>query len=253
MSSIEFFSTEVNFESGRLIERIRSREFVVIATSICCCGTVRLQRDDIGAAVSLSHECIIFAMDGHFHPGDLEALQKLICPPKDDSDVEDDLPQAGARKLGPGDIGASSEPSSQDRVGPHAPLQGAGDDIWHPSEAVDTRGSQDHDPRKMPEYEMKFKQAVTAEDVYLGIGFKTPCTASCEWLSLLVKLPGETREEVELSVESEAIDVRSPRYRLHLPTPHPVDPNASSAKWHGDTATLEVTLRLARELDNVNF
>ncbi|XP_071629867.1 dynein axonemal assembly factor 6 [Temnothorax longispinosus] len=193
-------------------------------------------------------------MDDCFRPGNLEALQNLICPPKDDSDEEDDLPQAGARKLGPGDIGAPSDPSPSDRSGPHAPLQGAGDDIWHPSEAADTRSShQDYDPRKAPEYEMKFKQAVTAEDVYLGMGFKTPSTASCEWLSVLVKLPQETREEVELSVESEAIDVRSPRYRLHLPTPHPVDPNASSAKWHNDTSTLEVTLRLARELDNVNF
>lgn len=39
-------------------------------------------------------------MDGCFGPRDLEALQNLICPPKDDSDIEDDLPQAGARKLG---------------------------------------------------------------------------------------------------------------------------------------------------------
>ncbi|KYM76283.1 Uncharacterized protein CXorf41 [Atta colombica] len=194
-------------------------------------------------------------MDSYLSPTDLQALQNLICPSKD-SDSEDDLPQAGARKLGPGDIGASSDlsqDSSQNRSGPHAPLQSKSDDIWHPSEAVDTQSLQDYDPRESPEYEMKFKQAVTAEDVYLGMGFKTPSTASCEWLSVLVKLPQETREKVELSVESEAIDVRSPRYRLHLPTPHSVDPNASSAKWHSDTSTLEITLKLTRELDNVNF
>lgn len=69
---------------------------------------------------------------------------------------------------GPGDIGTPSNPS-QDHSGPHAPLRGAGDDIWHPSEAADTRSSQDYDPREAPEYEMKFKQAVTAEDVYLGV------------------------------------------------------------------------------------
>lgn len=39
-------------------------------------------------------------MEGCFNPTDLQALQNLICPPKDDSDAEDDLPQAGARKLG---------------------------------------------------------------------------------------------------------------------------------------------------------
>ena len=43
------------------------------------------------------------------------------------------------------------------------------------------------------------------------------------------------------------------RYRLHLPTPHPVDPNVSSAKWHTDTSTLEISLRLVRELDDINF
>lgn len=43
------------------------------------------------------------------------------------------------------------------------------------------------------------------------MGFKTPGTASCEWLSILIKLPAEIREKVELSVESEAIDLRSPK------------------------------------------
>ncbi|XP_076654213.1 dynein axonemal assembly factor 6 [Halictus rubicundus] len=66
-------------------------------------------------------------------------------------------------------------------------------------------------------------------------------------------MPQESRDKVELTVESEAIDVRSPRYRLHLATPHPVDPCTSSAKWHSDTSTLEVTLKLVRELDGVNF
>ncbi|XP_020294661.1 protein PIH1D3 [Pseudomyrmex gracilis] len=193
-------------------------------------------------------------MDGCFTSTDLKALQNLICPPKNDSDtnVDDDLPQMGARKLGPGDIDVTTD-SSEDHSGPYAPLQGANDDIWHPAEATDISSVQDYDSRNVPEYEMKFKQSVTAEDIYLGMGFKTSSTASCEWLSVLVKLPEETREKVELSVESEAIDVRSPRYRLHLPTPHTVDPNASSAKWHNDTSTLEVTLRLKRELDYVNF
>ncbi|XP_071856627.1 dynein axonemal assembly factor 6 isoform X2 [Bombus fervidus] len=191
-------------------------------------------------------------MDGCFGYHELKALQELINPLKNDSDSEDDLPQAGARKLGPGDIGTRNG-KFQDRSGPHAPLKAEADDIWHPSEAVAAQSTEAYDPRKVPEYEMKFKQAVTAEDVFLGMGFKTPGTASCEWLSVLVKMPQEVREKIELSVETEAIDVRSPRYRLHLETPHPVDPNASSAKWHSDISTLEVTLRLVRELDGVNF
>ncbi|CAK9811993.1 Dynein axonemal assembly factor 6 [Anthophora quadrimaculata] len=191
-------------------------------------------------------------MDGCFSYHDLKALQELISPPKNDSDSEDDLPQAGASKLGPGNIGVQNG-MPQSHVGPHTPLKAEADDIWHPSEAVAPQNPEAYDPREVPEYEMKFKQSVTAEDVFLGMGFKTPGSASCEWLSVFVKMPREVREKIELSVETETIDVRSPRYRLHLETPHPVNPNSSSAKWHSDTSTLEITLRLVRELDQVNF
>ncbi|XP_043275700.1 dynein axonemal assembly factor 6 isoform X2 [Venturia canescens] len=183
---------------------------------------------------------------------DIKALQQLVAPPKDDSDSEDDLPQAGARKLGPGDIGAPKG-TLQEHVGPHAPLKGDGDEIWHSSEINAAPKTEILDPRAVPEYEMKFKQSVSPEDVYLGMNFKTPGSASCEWLTVLVKLPGETREKVELSVESDFVDIRSPKYRLHLSTPHPVDPNASSAKWNVDHSTLEITLRMTRELDAINF
>lgn len=43
------------------------------------------------------------------------------------------------------------------------------------------------------------------------MGFKTPGSASCEWLTLGVKLPEENKDSIELSVESETIDIRSPR------------------------------------------
>ncbi|XP_053987312.1 dynein axonemal assembly factor 6 isoform X1 [Hylaeus volcanicus] len=196
-------------------------------------------------------------MDGCLGCQDIKALQNLISPPIDNSDSEDDLPQAGARKLcfsGPSDIGAQTVANgAPENAGPHGPLKEGPDDIWHPSEADKAQYSETCDPREVPEYEMKFKQAVSAEDVFLGMGFKTPSTASCEWLAILVKMPQESRDRVELTVESDAIDVRSPRYRLHLATPHPVDPSVSSAKWHTDVSALEVTLKLVRELDAVNF
>lgn len=43
------------------------------------------------------------------------------------------------------------------------------------------------------------------------MGFKTPGSASCEWLTLQVKLPGENIDDIELSVETETIDIRSKR------------------------------------------
>ncbi|KAF7996967.1 hypothetical protein HCN44_009109 [Aphidius gifuensis] len=191
-------------------------------------------------------------MADYFGFNEIKALEKLIIPEKDDTDSDDDdLPQAGAKKFGPGQIGPIK---NSNQIGPHASIDNTdSDDIWNNSEIKSSQTVELSDPRIQPEYEMKFKQSVTTEDVFLGMGFKTPGSASCEWLTLKVKLPGEDIDDIELSVETETIDIRSKRYRLHLPTPHPVDPNASSAKWHKDLSCLEINLRMTRELDKVNF
>ncbi|XP_014215057.1 protein PIH1D3 [Copidosoma floridanum] len=197
----------------------------------------------------------------------IKDLQQLFAVKKDqsDSDSDDDLRQRLSRKkIGPGSIGkpnaaaATSKSSSKESSSSSACKDGAKktevSDIWHSAELNATPDlSIIEDPRKVPEYEMKFKQSVGTEDIFLGMNLKTPSTASCEWLTLRVKLPSETREKIELSVESDVIDIRSPKYRLRLPTPFPVDPNGSSAKWHSDSDCLEITLKLSRELDNVNF
>lgn len=71
---------------------------------------------------------------------------------------------------GPGDIGAPKG-SSQDHAGPHASLKGEGDEIWHPSEITTAPTTEILDPRTAPEYEIKFKQSVSPEDVYLGVSW----------------------------------------------------------------------------------
>lgn len=191
-------------------------------------------------------------MDSPFGFKEIQALQNLIAPKKDDSDSDDDLRQNESRRKGDIDV-QKGIPS--DCKKPRDPLKGKNDDIWHPSEVSTavTSNLESNDPREVPEYDMKFKQTVKPEDIFLNMGFKTPGSASCEWLSISVKLPQEAQDKIELSVHSESIDIRSPRYRLHLPTPHQVDPNASNAKWHSSTCTLEINLRLLRELDDINF
>ncbi|KAI4491449.1 dynein axonemal assembly factor 6 [Polistes fuscatus] len=190
-------------------------------------------------------------MDSYFGYKELQALQNLLNPPKEDSDSEE-LYQNDVKRKGPGDIKVQKE-VPLDCVKPHAPLKKEDDDIWHSSEVSTHSNLEINDPRKVPEYEIKFKQSVKTEDIFLNMGFKTTGTASCEWITVLIKLPQEVQEKIELSVEPNAIDVRSPKYKLHLPTPHEVDPNASHAKWHNNVDTLEITLRLVRELDGINF
>jgi HSP20 family molecular chaperone IbpA len=66
-----------------------------------------------------------------------------------------------------------------------------------------------------------------------------------------VQLPGEARGQVNLAVTRERLDIRSPRYRLSLAMPHPVDPDSSRAEWLN--SALVVTLRMQRDFDFVNF
>ncbi|XP_001602178.2 protein PIH1D3 isoform X2 [Nasonia vitripennis] len=197
-------------------------------------------------------------MDG-FSYKEIKELQQLIAPPKDDSDSDSDdsenlRQRLSRRKIGPGDIAGKANVAPCASPKPAAAKSAeAPSDIWHPAEVSPIADLQSEDPRELPEYEMKFKQALGTEDIFLGMNLKTPATASCQWLTLRVRLPGEKRERLELSVESNVVELRSPRYRLQLPTPFPVDPNGSSAKWHPDSDCLEISLKLSRELDDVNF
>ncbi|KAG7311446.1 hypothetical protein JYU34_002488 [Plutella xylostella] len=107
--------------------------------------------------------------------------------------------------------------------------------------------------RRAPEYTMNYQQAVTAEDVFLQIGHKTPSTASCENLKVRIKMPGDKMENIDLAVDKSSVTVDSSQYHLKLPLPHGIDPDASKANWDSSEETLILTLKLDREFDFVNF
>lgn len=56
-----------------------------------------------------------------------------------------------------------------------------------------------------------FKQAVSAEDVFLGLGRKNPTSACCQELVVKVKLPNENFKDVELDVTETFLECRTPR------------------------------------------
>ena len=58
----------------------------------------------------------------------------------------------------------------------------ASKEIWTADEVEEKSPYEYDDPRPQPEYDMVFRQAVGAEDVFLGMGNKNPTTASCEEL-----------------------------------------------------------------------
>ncbi|XP_034829011.1 dynein axonemal assembly factor 6 [Maniola hyperantus] len=107
--------------------------------------------------------------------------------------------------------------------------------------------------RKTPAYTMNYLQSVSAEDVFLQMGPKTPSSASCENLVVKIKMPGDKKENVHLSVDTSCVTINSSRHHLRLPLPHDINPDTSRATWDTEEETLILTLKLEREFDFVNF
>ena len=79
----------------------------------------------------------------------------------------------------PGSIGPQSTSTPSTSLGPSTSK-----DSKVETQKVDKKSPHEvnNDPRPQPEYDMVFRQAVSAEDVYLGMGNRNPTTASCEEL-----------------------------------------------------------------------
>ncbi|CDI81305.1 sarcoma antigen NY-SAR-97, putative [Eimeria praecox] len=113
-------------------------------------------------------------------------------------------------------------------------------EIWKESDL--TEGAtfrQLKDSREEPKYEVLFSQNVGAEDVYLGLGDKDPTTDHCE--TLLIK----TLED--------RIVVDTPRYRLNLPLPYPVEVEKGNCKWLAPTNCLTLRLPIKRKIEYVQI
>ena len=91
-----------------------------------------------------------------------------------------DLDTGASPYATPGSIGAQSAAS----VGPKTSK--ASKKTCTVQEVDEKSPHEYDDPRPQPEYDMVFRQAVSAEDVFLGMGNKNPTTASCE--ELVVRL-----------------------------------------------------------------
>ncbi|XP_062514857.1 dynein axonemal assembly factor 6-like, partial [Corticium candelabrum] len=123
-------------------------------------------------------------------------------------------------------------------------------DIWDPDVVQEQASLEDElDSRPAPEYEYLFQQAVSAEEMFLGMGSKNTSTASCENLLVKIKLPGVKYSDVQLDVTDTFLDCRTPHHKLGLPLPHQVDSKNGKAQWDESKNVLTVTLRMIREYD----
>uniref|UniRef100_A0A8D0HU89 Dynein axonemal assembly factor 6 n=1 Tax=Sphenodon punctatus TaxID=8508 RepID=A0A8D0HU89_SPHPU len=122
--------------------------------------------------------------------------------------------------------------------------------VWAPAPARGGAWS----PLAAPDlYEILFKQKVGAEDIFLGMSRKDPSTACCEEMLIKIKLPDSKASDILLDVQEKILDLRTPKIKLLLHLPHPVDNKSGKACFLSEKETLEVTLRMRRDLDFINF
>ncbi|XP_077285550.1 dynein axonemal assembly factor 6 [Arctopsyche grandis] len=107
--------------------------------------------------------------------------------------------------------------------------------------------------KKQPQFNIKYSQAVTAEDVFLQLGPKTPSSSSCEDMIITIELPDEKFSAMDLNLTKTDLKLDGFIYKLRLSLPHPINPDLSNAKWNQTDETLVLTLRMCREFDFVNF
>ncbi|XP_064610175.1 dynein axonemal assembly factor 6-like [Liolophura sinensis] len=180
------------------------------------------------------------------------ALAHLLKPKDEESDSDEDQPSSSVNKFNPGNIGPTKTVST--KINETSTKKPNSKNIWEAEEVPEGSEFDDiYDPRPQPEYEIVYKQAVTSEDMFLGMSNKTPTTASCEDMVVKIHLPGAKIADVQLDVKTKFLDCRSSKFKLGLHLPHPVDSKSSKAQWDGKKEELCVTLRLMREYDMLNF
>ncbi|CAK1549954.1 unnamed protein product [Leptosia nina] len=183
-----------------------------------------------------------------FTPSQLEKLADLMRPPEPEILQGDDLPSTGYEiTSNRADVVNQKETKKAPKTIEEFEAQEAEE-----ADLLGRVGAGITD-KKSPAYTMNYQQSVSAEDVFLQIGPKTPSSASCENLMVRIKLPGDKKENVDLAVDALGVTVTSSQYYLKLPLPHAINPDASKANWDTTEETLVLTLKLDREFDFVNF
>ncbi|XP_040525415.1 dynein axonemal assembly factor 6 isoform X1 [Gallus gallus] len=180
----------------------------------------------------------------------LQSLAKLLGGAHGDEDDDDFGPCCSASAMTPGSIGPVKKETADilQLKSEHSKTIWSTEEVPEGSEFDDT-----WDPREQPEYEILFKQHVGTEDVFFGMSRKDPSTACCEDMVVKIKLPETKFSDITLDIQDKVLDLRTPQKKLLLHLPCPVDSKKGKARFLSEEELLEVTLRMRREFDFINF
>ena len=86
-----------------------------------------------------------------------------------------------------------------------------------------------------------------SQDVFLGLGEKTPSSTDCTHMTVKVRFPGHQMKDLDLDVTKHKLRAESRTHLLSIFLPHPVDHDQGSAKWDAKKDTLIVTLPIIKD------
>ncbi|XP_068226126.1 dynein axonemal assembly factor 6-like [Palaemon carinicauda] len=184
---------------------------------------------------------------------DIRALAEILSNPDEDYDEDEEdfkTSKTDRNHKGPtpGAIGRKSHnvrPSKSHHARDSVDSKRTKDvlgDIWEPEEIRPEHCEEQFDPRTKPEYEVTYRQRLSANNVYLPMSNMATNGRGEEDLVVRVTLPGDLLTEVTLEVTSSTLNLASPNHLLHLPLPRSVDQSKGVATWDPSTCTLMVTL-----------
>nr|XP_009668247.1 PREDICTED: protein PIH1D3 isoform X1 [Struthio camelus australis]XP_009668248.1 PREDICTED: protein PIH1D3 isoform X1 [Struthio camelus australis] len=191
--------------------------------------------------------------DGISSVSSLQSLAKLLSEAQEDDDDDNDYgPHCSVSTMAPGNIGPVKKETTV--TGTFQVKSENSKTIWNTAEIPEGSEFDDTwDPREQPEYEILFKQRVGTEDVFFGMSRKDPSTACCEDMVIKIKLPETKFLDITLDIQDKVLDLRTPQKKLLLHLPYPVDSKNGKAHFFSEEEILEVTLRMSREFDFINF
>jgi dynein assembly factor 6, axonemal len=65
------------------------------------------------------------------------------------------------------------------------------------------------DSRPRPRYEILYKQMVGSEDVFLGLGDRSPSSADCSHMTVKIHFPGHSMKDLDLDVTKNKLRAES--------------------------------------------
>jgi hypothetical protein len=168
---------------------------------------------------------------------------------RDSSKSQSEWKQSKAAQITPGNV--ASLVATAPKPAPAKPPTDS-NAIWDEDELEQDDGFDRDDGRSTADYDLLYKQRVSPQDMFLGIDpTRNPGTACCEDLLIRIRLPGTKASELDLDVKRTRLTLRTPKQKLRLHLPKPVDDEHGSAKWVEDKGCLEVTLPVVDDFDGM--